>query len=94
MKCYPDPSAADLRPGLPEKCGQLGALRSGPLVADYTFYHPDPEQWVAVSVVSAAATADAPLYSPHMLVSTGASRGEAVVQLQQCLDDLVQAACP
>jgi hypothetical protein len=93
VKRYRDPREQIVRHRLPDECGQLGALRSGPLVADYTFHNPDSDHWIAVSVVSAADAVDAPLYTPHMLVGVGASRVEAVSDLQQCLDDLVEAAC-
>jgi hypothetical protein len=87
MHVYQDHCSSVGPRALPDKCGELGALRSGKLVADFTFHNPDPDQWLAVGVVCATA-ADAPLYTPHMLVGAGISRTAAVWDLQQRLDEL------
>jgi hypothetical protein len=73
--------------GLTGKSNQLGSLSSGPLVADFTVLERDKTGWVAVGVVTSAAV-NSLLYTPHMLVSTGASSDQAVTRLQHRLDDL------
>ena len=73
------------------KRGELGALKSGVLRSDFTVHNTDPGHWLAIGVVCAA-TMDAPMYTPHMLVGAGSSRTDAVSDLQRRVNELAAIA--